>query len=138
MFSLFPDGWLGTGLVLLRVACGILLTVQGAAFVLDNSSQRSAAWVLALVAISSGVLLLIGWLTRLAALVAVVVCVSGVFAWLPAPSSDFVAARLPSILAAVIAAAVICLGAGAFSVDALLYGRREVVIPKNPPGTDHL
>ena len=138
MFSSFPDGWPGTGLVLLRVVCGALLTVQGAAYVLDNSSQRLAAWVLAFVAFSSGVLLLIGCLTRLAAVVASVACVSGVFAWLPAPSSDFVAARLPSILAAVIAAAVICLGPGAFSVDALLYGRREVVIPKNPPETDHL
>jgi len=138
MFSSFPDGWPGTGLVLLRVACGALLTVQGAAYVLDNSSQRPAAWVLAFVAVSSGVLLLIGCLTRLAAVVASVACASGAFAWLPASSLDFFAARLPSILVAVIAAAVICLGPGAFSVDALLFGRREVVIPKNPPETDHL
>jgi len=138
MFSSFPDGWPGTGLVLLRVACGALLTVQGAAYVLDNSSQRLAAWVLAFVAVSSGVLLLIGCLTRLAAVVASVACASGAFAWLPASSLDFFAARLPSILVAVIAAAVICLGPGAFSVDALLFGRREVVIPKNPPETDHL
>jgi len=136
MFSSFPDGWPGTGLVLLRVACGALLTVHGATYVLNNSSQRSAAWVLALVGVASGVLLLIGWLTRLAALVASVACASSVFAWLPAPSSDSFAARLPSILVAVIAAAVICLGPGAFSVDALLYGRHEVVIPKNPPDTD--
>jgi uncharacterized membrane protein YphA (DoxX/SURF4 family) len=134
MFSRFPDGWPGTGLVLLRVASGALLTAQGAEYLLDWSSQRYAAWVVALLTVSSGVLVLIGCLTRLAALVASVAC--GVYAWLPAPSLDFFAAKLPSILVAVIAVAVICLGPGAFSVDAHLFGRREVVIPKNPPETD--
>jgi uncharacterized membrane protein YphA (DoxX/SURF4 family) len=134
MFSTFPDGWPGAGLVLLRVACGVLLTVQGAAYLLNWSSQPSAAWVVALLTVSSGVLLLLGCLTRLAALVAFVAC--GVYAWLPASSLDFFAAKLPSILVGVIAVAVICLGPGAFSVDAHLFGRREVVIPKNPPETE--
>jgi uncharacterized membrane protein YphA (DoxX/SURF4 family) len=136
MFSTFPDGWPGTGLVLLRVACGALLTLQGVAYLVDYFSQRSAALVLALLAVGSGILLLIGCLTRLAAIVASLVCASGVFGWLPAPGLDFLAARLTYILVAIIAVAVICLGPGAFSVDAFLFGRREVVIPRNPPGTD--
>jgi uncharacterized membrane protein YphA (DoxX/SURF4 family) len=136
MFSTFPDGWPGTGLVLLRIACGALLTLQGVAYVRDYSSQRWAAWLLAFVALSSGILLLIGCLTRLAAVVAAVACTSGVFTWLPAPSLDFFAARLPGILVAVVALAVICLGPGAFSVDAIVFGRHEVVIPKSPRQTD--
>ena len=131
MYSSFPDGWSGAGLLLMRVAVGTLLTVQGAAYVLDASNQRYRVWLLALLAVSSGILLLIGCLTRLAALVAALVCGSGVFSWLPAPHLDLLAARLPSILIAVIAAAVICLGPGAFSLDALIFGRREVVIPRN-------
>ncbi len=136
MFSTFPDGWPGTGLVLLRFACGALLTVQGVAYVVDYSSQRPAAWLLALLAFSSGILLLIGCLTRIAAVVASIACASGVFAWAPAPSLDFFTARLPGILVAVVALALICLGPGAFSVDAIRFGRREVVIPKNPHETD--
>jgi len=136
MSSKFPDGWPGAGLVLLRIACGVLLAVQGAACLLDWSSQRPAVCLLAFLAIGSGLLLCFGYLTRLSALLAFVVCASGVFARLPAaPSLDFLAARLPGILVAIIAAAVICLGPGAFSIDAQLFGRHEVVIPKNPRDT---
>jgi len=76
--------------------------------------------------------LLIGCLTRLAAFVAAIACTSGIFSRMPPPSLDILTGRLPSVLVAVIAAAVLCLGPGAFSLDALLFGRREVEIPKNP------
>jgi hypothetical protein len=35
----------------------------------------------------------------------------------------------------VLAAAVLCLGPGAFSVDARLFGRREVIIPHSSSNT---
>ena len=132
MFSTFPDGLPGTGLALLRASCGALLIVQGTAYVLDWSSQRPVALILALLAVASGALLLIGCLTRLAACAAALACVTAIFSQAPATGLDTFNARLPSILVAVIAAAVICLGPGAFSLDALLFGRREVEIPKNP------
>jgi len=135
MFSTFPDGLPGTGLALLRLACGALLIVQGTVYVLDWSGQRSFILILALLAVVSGVLLLIGGLTRFAAFVAAAACTYALFSPTPAPSLDPFTARLPSILVAVIAAAVICLGPGAFSLDALLFGRREVEIPKNPRGS---
>jgi hypothetical protein len=43
--------------------------------------------------------------------------------------------RTTATLALVIAAAVVCLGSGAFSVDSRLFGRREVIIPKHPHDT---
>lgn len=132
MFSTFPDGLPGTGLMLLRVACGALLIVQGSAYLLDWSGQRLVALILAVLAVGSGALLLIGCLTRLAAFAAAIASTSGIFSRIPPPSLDLLTARLPSILVAVIATAVICLGPGAFSLDALLFGRREVEIPKNP------
>jgi hypothetical protein len=36
---------------------------------------------------------------------------------------------MTAVLSAVIAVAVICLGAGALSLDARLFGRREIIIP---------
>jgi uncharacterized membrane protein YphA (DoxX/SURF4 family) len=132
MFSTFPDGLPGTGLALLRVACGALLTLQGVAYLLDWSGQRFVILILALLAFGSGLLLLIGCLTRLAAFVAAGVCISGIFSRIPPPNLDILTSWLPSLLVAVIAAAVICLGPGAFSLDAFLFGRREVEIPKNP------
>jgi len=129
MFSTYPDGWPGTGLILLRLVCGFLLAAQGAAYLLDWSNLSLAGCAFALLAVVSGTLLLIGCWTRPAALVAAVQCASGIFLWLPAPRLAILTARLPGLLLAAIAAAVFCLGPGAFSLDALLFGRREVVIP---------
>jgi len=132
MFSSFPDGLPGTGLVLLRLVCGVLLIVQGTVSLLDWSGQNLVTLILALLAVGSGVLLVIGCLTRLAAFVAALASTSAIFLGMHASNLDAFSARLPSILLAVIAAAVLCLGPGAFSLDALLFGRREVQIPKNP------
>ena len=129
MFSSFPDGWPGTGLVLLRLVCGVLLAAQGAVYLLDWSNLRLATSAFSLLAVISGVLLVIGCWTRTAALVAAVLCASGVFSWLPVPGLAILTAKLPGLLLAAIAAAVFCLGPGAFSLDALIFGRREVVIP---------
>jgi len=130
MFSTFPDGWPGAGLLLLRAASGILLTVQGVAYILDWPDVRLLVCVLAVLATGSGVLLLLGCVTRAAALVATVACGSGILSWLPLPGPNLFAGKLPSALVAVIAVSVICLGPGAFSLDARLFGRREVLIPK--------
>jgi hypothetical protein len=45
-------------------------------------------------------------------------------------------ARSTAALATVIAAALVCLGPGAFSLDGRLYGRREIVIPDTSPSSN--
>jgi hypothetical protein len=42
-------------------------------------------------------------------------------------------AKLPIILAASMLVAIMLLGPGAFSIDARMYGRREIIIPLSPP-----
>jgi len=132
MFSTFPGSWPGAGLLLLRVAGGALLTIQGACYLLHWSNFRLTAYWLALLAGTCGTLLLIGYLTRFAAFVAALGCGSGVFSWFPVPGLDLFAAKLPCLLVAVMATALICLGPGAFSIDSRLFGRRELIIPANP------
>jgi uncharacterized membrane protein YphA (DoxX/SURF4 family) len=129
MFSTFPDGWSGAGLLLLRAAAGVVLIVQGIAC-LENGHDRGALIsVVAGLAIAVGTLLLLGCLTRFAAVLAVAASVACMLSWFPGPNVGFAESTLTATLAGVIAIAILCLGPGAFSVDARLFGRREIIIP---------
>jgi len=85
------------------------------------------------VTITVGSLLLIGFLTRFAALAAVIIGLSSVLSWFPRSSIGPLQTPATALLSAVIAAAVICLGAGALSLDARMFGRREIIIPIRSP-----
>jgi putative oxidoreductase len=129
MFSMFPDGTPGAGLLLLRAAGGALLIVQSAAYF--GGQHELTLPVLIGVSLTSvvGVLLLIGFLTRWVALVSAMVGVSCVFSWQPESSVGPLGIPMTAALTVVIAIAVSCLGPGAFSVDARLFGRQEIIIP---------
>lgn len=133
MFFTYPDGWPGAGLVLLRIAGGAFLAIQGLAYALDSSGHPHLGGMFGLLGFASGVLLLIGYKTRVAALVGVIACGASLLSSVYLSRSEILAPRLPSLLVVVIAVAVLCLGPGAFSLDALRFGRREVMIPKDPP-----
>lgn len=128
---MFPDGLPGAGLLLLRAAAGAALTVQGAAYFADWHNLPLLSIVIALLMVVSGVALLIGYLTPFASLLAALICIGGIFSGFPAPSLDLFAARMTVALATVIMAALVCLGPGAFSLDARLFGRREIIIPSS-------
>jgi len=131
MFSTFPDGWPGAGLLLLRAAAGTGLIVQGTVY-FGNRYPGLPSLGVTLLTVAVGVLLLIGCLTRFAALVAALAGLGSVFLWFPAPSVGLFETRVTTTLAVVITVAVVCLGPGAFSVDARLFGRREIIIPHDP------
>jgi uncharacterized membrane protein YphA (DoxX/SURF4 family) len=65
----------------------------------------------------------------LVAIAAAIVGVSDVSPWFPKVSTDPFVNPTTATLFAAIALAVICLGPGAFSLDARLFGRREIIIP---------
>jgi uncharacterized membrane protein YphA (DoxX/SURF4 family) len=78
--------------------------------------------VLGLLALAAGALVLLGFLTpALAATVAVATAAHT----LAQPTTG-------TLLSIAIALALSCLGPGAWSVDARLFGRREIVIPPDP------
>jgi hypothetical protein len=55
------------------------------------------------------------------------------FSFLPAPPvANLADSKLAVILIAIVATAIACLGPGAFSADARLFGRREIIIPRRP------
>lgn len=129
LFSTFPSGSPGVGLLLLRVALAVALLVHGAKCLGDDRATLGASAVGLMVALSGG-LLLFGLMTPLAGLLAAVET-SGLFvSWLPSPRPNVFDVGLTALLVVLVAVAIALLGPGAFSLDAVLFGRREITIPQ--------
>ena len=121
----------GIGLLLLRAALGGVTLFEGAGSLTASPAGGAYRWVVGLVAVAAGVGLLLGYLTPLASLVALLTSLAGELAWFARSPGSPLGAGLAAGLGVVIAAALLCLGPGAFSLDARLFGRREIVIPAN-------
>lgn len=112
LFSVYPRGLPGAGLLLLRIGVG-------------------AAPVLGLVRVDivtavSGVLLVAGFLTPISALSMTAVLAVSLY------RSTSGALELSTIMLTGACVAQTLVGPGAWSVDARLFGRREIAIPRRP------
>jgi uncharacterized membrane protein YphA (DoxX/SURF4 family) len=116
LFSMFPNEWPGGGLLILRLAAGGFLLVQGmAGFV------AGAAWLaitLACMSVAVGLLIMFGLWTPVGCLSAVIAESWLLFIGSIAPQS--------AILHLSITVAVAMLGPGSWSIDAVLFGRRRL------------
>jgi len=135
LFSAFPGGLPGVGLLLLRVV--VAVTLVGHGILCLQSSDRvtlavSAPFALLLL---SGVCLLIGFLTPILSLLACLESLGIAFSWFPPQLLSPLESRLALVPIIAIAAAIALLGPGAFSLDARLFGWKEIVIPpaSRPP-----
>lgn len=131
-FSSFPAGWPGVGLLLLRITVGVTALAQGFVnFTLSGKSPLVAKLVSVFV-IAIGVALLIGFLTPIAGLlIAVGNCCFALLGF-PTPIVNLLDSWFATIFVVIMAVALMFLGPGAYSLDARLFGRREVVIPSSP------
>jgi len=110
-FSAFPDRWPGFGLLLLRVLVAVLVIVQTTAYL--RAAETLAGWSIVVLLLASTAFLLLGFVTPVAAVLI------GLISLYPLQDLEIV------VLAVVIA----LLGPGAFSIDARMFGRREILIP---------
>jgi len=111
----------------LRAAIGGSLLVLGGTHLVPQAGGWSLA--IGLVAAVSGASLLIGFLTPLGVL-AGLVAIGLALVW-PSPACRALPnGKLAALLLAVFTAAVALLGPGAISLDARLFGRREINIPR--------
>jgi len=119
-------------LLLLRVAIGGTLILQGSAYLPHLRSLRLEMWSVCLLAFASGTALLVGFLTLVASSLAVLGSMGIMFSWLPTAHWNVFNCNPLSLAAVIVAVAACLLGPGAFSLDARLFGLRKVIIPRSP------
>lgn len=120
--SSFPRGSAGVGLLMLRTAVSLHLLLEG-------GCGGAAPWWLAIAELLLVMALTAGMLTPVAALVVAAWQVSCLW------HADWPHAAV-LLTATVTALALTLLGAGAYSVDARIFGRRRLIVPAAPMDSD--
>ena len=115
---MFPSGWPGRGLFLLRIVAGIFSIYDGITRLTGGPQHESL--VLQMIAAIAGILLLAGFGTPIAGALLAVTDV-----WIAFSGTDHLRS---SVLLATMGAAIAVLGPGALSIDALLFGRKRLDI----------
>ena len=117
---MFPEGWPGAGLLVLRVAAAIPLMLGGRPELrgLPHSWLYGAQFV----TIGVGILLLAGLWTPIAGALQAIIEL-----WIVFSSGDAVAVHL---LLAALGVSLVMLGPGAWSGDGRLFGRKRIDIRK--------
>lgn len=127
-FFLFPAGRAGLALLGLRVLSGASAVAVGAAYA-DGWSILLSSRLAGLIVIIDGLLLVLGLLTPVAGLVAPLLACAASFQWLLPTSPWLAEIRAVAIPFSAISLSLVALGPGAYSVDARVFGRRQLRIP---------
>jgi uncharacterized membrane protein YphA (DoxX/SURF4 family) len=107
---------------------GSTAVAQGASYLFAFGAPTTGVWLIGGLVIVIGGALVVGFLTPIvSAAAALVSIVFGLIAFPGVTNPLFL--RLGTIDSAAVAVALAVLGAGAFSLDAYLFGRREIIIP---------
>jgi putative oxidoreductase len=115
LFSMFPNGWPGAALLLLRLVAGILLIYDGVLALRTGPDLPTT--ILQSVAIGAGTLLILGLWTPIAGTLVILVAVCFEFLGTTQVRSN--------VLLGALGAALAILGPGIRSIDALRYGRKR-------------
>jgi uncharacterized membrane protein YphA (DoxX/SURF4 family) len=133
LFSTFPGGRPGVGLLLLRTALGSVAVALGVSELSGPIVRTPLVWSVAFTLLIGGVGLIVGFLTPFASALVGLSVLGMALAWLPAPQLASLGVTLTVVMVLATATGVALLGPGAFSIDGQLFGRREIVIPPRQP-----
>lgn len=117
---MFPNGWPGRGLLLLRLSSGIALIYQTAVQI--RGPQHIVLTGLFAFAAVAGVLLVAGLWTPVAGAVIAALEIATLFCGTDHPER--------ALLSAAVTLSIAMLGPGAWSVDAVLFGRQRLEFPR--------
>ena len=128
LFFAFPTGLPGAGLLLLRFAVALTGLYEGHLFLTTSAATFSVLVALRLAFYTAAFFIFIGMATPIASFsifAGAACCLLGSWtSWSSFSANDMILLNLATMT--VVNAAV---GPGAFSVDARLFGRREIVLP---------
>ena len=92
-------------------------------------NRNLVAWGLAALTFAGGAFLLVGLMTPFMAVLVAAGGIAAVLSWIPLPSHALSDGYPRIINLIVLSIAIALLGPGAFSIDARMFGRREIAIP---------
>jgi putative oxidoreductase len=116
LFSMFPNGWPGAGILILRLVTGTLLIRDGVTAL--AAAPQLQTIILYSSAVGAGLLLLAGLWTPIAGILVAIVEIWSALSGLNLLEN--------SILLATIGSALAVLGPGSRSIDARLFGRKRI------------
>lgn len=122
LFSTFAGGWPGIGILLQRLLIGTSLIYCGLIVVLTSDAASFSSSVGPFAGIASGTFFILGLWTPVAGSLAVIV-----EAWMILSNRGD---PWSSAALAVLAATIMMIGPGAWSLDALLFGRKRLTIAR--------
>jgi uncharacterized membrane protein YphA (DoxX/SURF4 family) len=99
-----------------------------------SSEATVLLWVIAGLAIGSGLFVLLGFLTPVAA--AIMGVCNAILPFLSGLTLNTLESKRDASFAVAAALVIVLTGPGALSLDARLFGRREIVIPRTPRPRD--
>jgi uncharacterized membrane protein YphA (DoxX/SURF4 family) len=134
-FSSFPSGWAGMALLVLRVVVGALAALQAGLIITGSHTTGHLAALAAISMAIAGLVLVIGFLTPIAS---ALVCLGEAGIMLTCVHAPLLLfdSRMAAFEFVVMSGVLVILGPGAISLDARLFGRREVVIREAPRRND--
>jgi putative oxidoreductase len=116
LFSIFPNGWPGAGLLVLRIASGGYLLTNGITAIAASGSRSLSS--LSLTSTVPGGLLVIGLWTPVAGTLGALLEGLMILKTIEAPKEG--------ILLICVCVAIAMLGPGCWSIDSVLFGRRRL------------
>jgi uncharacterized membrane protein YphA (DoxX/SURF4 family) len=118
----------------MRLAVALSIIVQGVSKLVDSPAQ-ARSWTIGPLEVLVGAALLIGFLTPVAGVVASLGNLAMVISSFLSSGEAAHDRMVTAIYLVVMSIALTLLGPGAFSFDARLFGRREIIIPEasRPP-----